>query len=65
MFGDAANPSGETYPAAGPFLSGPQGRQAPRPAPRLGADTEQVLAETLGLSGAEIGKLRDSRLIGG
>jgi 2-methylfumaryl-CoA isomerase len=33
------------------------GTSAPAPAPVLGADTEQVLAEELGLSGAEIGAL--------
>ncbi|WP_024805841.1 CoA transferase [Nocardia sp. BMG51109] len=32
---------------------------APVPAPRLGADTEEVLAQSLGLTGNEIGRLHD------
>jgi 2-methylfumaryl-CoA isomerase len=31
-----------------------------RPAPRLGQHTDEVLAEVLGMSGAEIAKLHDS-----
>lgn len=64
MFGQAFNPSGLDYPAAGPFASVTgEERAAPRPAPRLGADTEGVLAEKLGLSAAEIGQLRERRVI--
>lgn len=64
MFGEAQNPSGATYPAAGSFATLPShARGEPRPAPKLGADTEQVLSEKLGLSGTEIGKLVDDRVI--
>ncbi len=64
MFGAAANPSGENYPAAGPFASVPdRPRSAPCPAPALGADSEQVLAETLGLSSGEIGRLVDTGVV--
>lgn len=35
------------------------------PAPVLGADTERVLAEVLGLSAAEIGKLHDDGIVAG
>lgn len=56
--------SGLTYPAAGPAatLAG-EPRGAVRPAPRLGADTDAVLAERLGLSGGAIGRLRDEGLV--
>lgn len=65
MFGAASNPSGLSYPAAGAFATLPaQTRQAPRPAPGLGADTDEVLAERLGLSGEEIGRLHDQGVIG-
>lgn len=39
------------------------GRQSAQPAPRLGADTEEVLIAVLGLGSAQIGKLADSGLI--
>lgn len=34
-----------------------------RPAPLLGEHTDEILAEDLGLSGAEIGRLHDSRIV--
>jgi 2-methylfumaryl-CoA isomerase len=65
MFGDASNPSDEVYPAAGPFVSRPaEPRAAPRPAPTLGAHTDEVLADKLGLSAGEIGRLRDAGIVG-
>ncbi|MGW0179178.1 CoA transferase [Nocardia sp. NPDC003345] len=36
---------------------------APEPAPLLGADTEQVLTRDLGLTGREIGRLHDRRVV--
>lgn len=64
IFGDSANPSGARYPAAGPFASVPsQPRQPPRPAPRLGADTEAVLTERLGLPAGAIARLIDRGVI--
>ena len=38
-------------------------RAAARPAPRLGEHTEAVLADVLGLGGAEIGRLFDKGVI--
>jgi 2-methylfumaryl-CoA isomerase len=38
-------------------------RGAPAPAPRLGANTDEVLAELLGLSSGEIGRLHDAGLV--
>ncbi|GAO38699.1 hypothetical protein SCH01S_19_00030 [Sphingomonas changbaiensis NBRC 104936] len=65
MFGATDNPSGLAYPAAGAFATLPaQAREAPRAAPRLGADTDRVLAERLGFSSAEIGRLHDTGVIG-
>ena len=40
-------------------------RLPPRPAPRLGEHTDLVLAEVLGLSQAEIGRLHDHRIVAG
>jgi len=64
IFGRAANPSGFDYPAAGSFATLPGlERAAPAPAPLLGADTDEVLAERLGLSSGEIGALHDKRIV--
>ncbi|MBN8839584.1 MAG: CoA transferase [Sphingomonadales bacterium] len=65
IFGHAANPSGFDYPAAGAFATVPQlERQPPRPAPRNGAHSEQVLAERLRLSSGEIARLIDAGIVG-
>jgi 2-methylfumaryl-CoA isomerase len=40
-------------------------RRPPRPAPLLGEHTDAVLAEVLGLSSAEIGRLHDERIVAG
>jgi 2-methylfumaryl-CoA isomerase len=40
-------------------------REPTRPAPKLGEDTDTVLAEVLGLSTAQIGKLHDQGLVAG
>jgi 2-methylfumaryl-CoA isomerase len=40
-------------------------RQTPRRAPRLGEHTDAVLSEVLGLSDAQLGRLRDQRVIAG
>ena len=59
------NPSGFVYPAAGSFATLPASeRLPPRPAPRNGEHTEQVLSERLGLSSGEIGKLIDAGVVG-
>jgi 2-methylfumaryl-CoA isomerase len=39
-------------------------RSRPQSAPRLSAQTDDVLQEVLGLTSAEIGKLRDQRVVG-
>jgi 2-methylfumaryl-CoA isomerase len=65
-FGRAAQPSGLDYPVPGPAatLAG-KPRGAPLGAPRLGADTDEVLADLLGMSSGEIGRLHDSGLVRG
>jgi len=66
VFGRAAQPSGLDYPVAGPAatLSGAP-RGDPTPAPKLGADTDEVLADLLGMSSGEIGRLHDAGLVRG
>jgi 2-methylfumaryl-CoA isomerase len=69
----AANPllsevdhvSGRRYltPGAAATLAG-ETRPSTRPAPVLGADTDAVLAEVVGLSGGEIARLHDAGLAG-
>jgi 2-methylfumaryl-CoA isomerase len=61
IFGKSENPSGFDYPAMGGFATIPQAtRGAPQPAPKLGADTEEILAGRLGLSSGAIAALIDA-----
>jgi|HubBroStandDraft_2_1064218.scaffolds.fasta_scaffold113309_2 2-methylfumaryl-CoA isomerase len=66
VFGRAAQPSGLDYPVPGSAatLAG-QPRAAPAGAPQLGAHTDEVLADLLGLSSGEIGRLHDAGLVRG
>ena len=58
------NPSGFVYPAAGSFATLPASKRLPpRPAPRNGEHTEQVLSERLGLSSGEISRLIDAGVV--
>lgn len=58
VFGSAPNPSGFDYPAAGSFATVPQlERQAARSAPLNGSNSEEILAERLGLSSMQIATL--------
>jgi 2-methylfumaryl-CoA isomerase len=64
IFGRTANPSGFDYPAAGAFATVPQmERGDPRPAPLLGADSEAVLSERLGLDSGAIAALIDKGVV--
>lgn len=64
VFGRTDNPSGADYPAAGAMATIPQlERQPPRPAPRLGADTDAVLESLLGLSSGQVAALHDQGLV--
>jgi 2-methylfumaryl-CoA isomerase len=65
IFGAAENPSGVAYPAAGAFATVPQlQRGPPRPAPRNGEQSEEILAERLALSSGEIARLIDAGVVG-
>ena len=65
IFGAAENPSGFAYPAAGAFATLPQDeRQPPRPAPRNGQHSEEILAGRLSLSSGEIARLIDAGIVG-
>ncbi len=60
------HPSGARYLTPGALATLPQDhRAATVAAPTLGRDTDEVLAGVLGLSDAEIGRLRDAGLAGG
>jgi 2-methylfumaryl-CoA isomerase len=59
-------------PGIGPYLTpglpldfAAEPRLSPRPAPLLGEHTDAVLAEILGLSSTEIGRLHDDRIVAG
>lgn len=61
LYSPVTHQSGLSYPTPrGAAAFGAADNSAPAPAPLLGADTERVLADTLGLSAAQIGKLFDS-----
>jgi 2-methylfumaryl-CoA isomerase len=58
--------SGQSYLTPGPAAAfGAGEREAPRPAPRLGEHTDEVLSTCLGLSGAEIARLHDRKIVAG
>ncbi|MBY0305522.1 MAG: CoA transferase [Sphingomonas sp.] len=64
IFGATANPSGVAYPAAGAFATIPQlERGPPRPAPRLGANSDELLERVLGLSSGQVAALHDKGLV--
>lgn len=66
LFATVRHPSGEAYLTPGfPGTLMGQARRDPLPAPALGADTDAVLADVLGLSSGEIGRLRDAGLVAG
>ncbi len=52
------------YPAAGAFATIPQlERGVPRPAPLLGADSDELLERVLGLSSGQVAALHDKGLV--
>ncbi len=64
MFEEIDQPGIGRYLAAGSFIEfGAIPRVPVLPAPRLGSDTESVLAEKVGLSDADLGKLREDGVI--
>jgi 2-methylfumaryl-CoA isomerase len=66
VFEEITQPSGRRYLAPGATGTIPQdARQSPRPAPRLGQHTDEVLMEVLGMSSTEVGKLHDAGVVAG
>ena len=66
LFQDIRHPSGLSYPAPGAMATIPQDRRGDvRPAPRLGQDTDEVLAQVLGMNGGEIARLHDAKIVAG
>lgn len=66
IFTTMEHASGERYLTPGAAASfGVMTREAPKPAPRLGEHTDQVLSDCLGLSALEIGKLHDAKIVAG
>jgi 2-methylfumaryl-CoA isomerase len=60
------HPSGHRYPTPGPTARAHGDTlPPPMPAPHLGQHTDEVLAEWLGLSAPEIGRLHDQGLVAG
>ncbi|MGY6549219.1 MAG: CoA transferase [Roseinatronobacter sp.] len=66
MFQMVEQPGIGSYPTpASPFAFSLLGRDAPAPAPQLGAHTEEVLADVAGLGAGEIGRLFDAGVVTG
>ncbi len=66
MFAEIDQPGLGRYPVPGtPFGFSAHAREAPAPAPLLGAHTEEVLAEVAGLSGLQIARLYDKGVVAG
>ena len=66
LFAPVMHPSGMAYPTPGAAATlGQSERASATRAPRLGEHTDQVLAEVLGLSAAQIGHLHDNGRVAG
>jgi 2-methylfumaryl-CoA isomerase len=66
MFSEIAQPGIGNYLVPGSPLSfGAFPRDTPRPAPTLGENTDEILADELGLSGEEIRRLREEGVVAG
>lgn len=66
LFRDVEQPGlGKVRVAGSPLSFSAIERTPPAPAPLLGEHTDVILAEELGLSGSEIGKLHDAGLVAG
>ncbi|MCY3952128.1 MAG: CoA transferase [bacterium] len=66
LFAPVTHPGiGTVLEARSPLRFGGPALDDPAPAPRLGQHTDEILAECLGLSGAEIGRLHDAGIVAG
>ena len=66
IFTEMKNPSGFSYPTPGSVATlGGETRGVPKTAPQLGQNSEDVLADLLGMSSGEIASLIDSGIVKG
>jgi 2-methylfumaryl-CoA isomerase len=66
IFAPIRHPSGDTYLTPGfPGVTAGEARHDPRPAPRLGQHTDEILATILGLPAHEVGRLHDAGVVAG
>lgn len=66
MFARVDQPGlGRLWSAGSPFDFAAADRLPPRPAPRLGQHTDEILSGVLGLSGSQIGMLHDKGVVAG
>ncbi|HEY8003731.1 MAG TPA: CoA transferase [Phenylobacterium sp.] len=66
LFEVVRHPSGLSYPAPGAMATlSPDARGPVQAAPKLGAHTDEILAEVLGMSAREIGDLHDAGVVAG
>jgi len=66
MFARVDHPGSGAYLTPGsPLEFSTAPRLPPAPAPQPGADTDEILAEILGLTAAEIGRLHDKGVVAG
>jgi 2-methylfumaryl-CoA isomerase len=63
MFRSVEHPAGTYLTPGSPVTASGESRGAPARAPKLGEHTEEVLSSVLNLSGAEIAKLHDQKLV--
>lgn len=66
LFSSIQHPSGFTYPTPGAPARIPElTRTKPMPAPRFGANTDEILGDVLGFSASRIGQLHDKKIVRG
>ena len=66
IFSEIEQVSGKRYPVPGAMATIPQAERLPaKRAPRLGEHSDEVLAESLGLSSGQLGALHDKGLVAG
>jgi 2-methylfumaryl-CoA isomerase len=66
MFASVRHSSGASYLTPGfPGVSATDTRRDPRPAPRLGEHTDEILSTVLGLPGGEVARLHDAGVVAG
>ena len=65
LFETISHPSGGAYPSPGAMATLPErARKSVRPAPHLGADSEKVLTELIGMGERQFASLVDKKIVG-